>query len=131
MKNHLKSVQWLRNAAAHNNCIINHLSGDHQVNTVNREVCNFISKIHGISTKTREKKMSNRPIHDFIVMLYVFNNVVSSEDIKYYTMKELKELFEGRFTRNKDYFKNNLLIMSNYEFVKKIIDFFFDLSYNK
>lgn len=130
MSNNLKSVQWLRNAAAHNNCIINHLGQEYCVDKINKSVLSSISKIPGLSQKTCLKKMSNRPVHDFIVTLYVFNKVVSSNGVKYHTMKEIKELFDDRLIKNKDYFKNNLLIKTNYDFVKKIIDYFFDLCNN-
>lgn len=130
MSNNLKPVQWLRNAAAHNNCIINHLGQEYSVEKTNKTVLSSISKIPGLSAKMCSKKMSNRPVHDFVVTLYVFNKVVSSEGVKYHTMKELKELFDVRFVKNKHYFQNNLLITSNYIFVKKIIDYFFDLCNN-
>lgn len=131
MSNNLKSVQWLRNAAAHNNCIINHLSPEYSIDSLNREVCDYISKnIKNISAKNRLKKMSNKPVHDFVVMLYVFDNVVTSEKIKYHTLKELKEIFDDRLLHHKDYFQKNALIQSNYEFVKKIIDYYFSLCNN-
>lgn len=130
MKNNLKSVQWLRNAAAHNNCIINNLNRENAPNKVNQEVMSYISKIPSISSKSCTKKMGNRQIHDFTVTLYVFNMVVSSEDVKRYTMKELKDLFETRFTKNKSYFENNSLITTNYDFVKKTIDYFYNLCNN-
>ena len=130
MSNNLKPVQWLRNAAAHNNCIINHLGQEYSVDKINKTVLSSISKIPDLSAKMCSKKMSNRPIHDLVVTIYVFNKVVSSEGVKYHTMKELKELFDNRFIKNEHYFQNNLLITSNYIFVKKIVDYFFDLCNN-
>ena len=127
----LKSVQWLRNAAAHNNCIINHLGSDYSIDNPNRMVCNFIfNKIPSISTNVREKKMKNQRVHDFVVTLYVFNKIVSSEKVKYHIMKDLKELFDLRMVKHKDYYQDNLLIVSTYEFLKKVIDYLFDMCHN-
>lgn len=67
-------------------------------------------------------------MHDFIVTLYVFNNVISSKKVKAITMTELKELIDNRMTRNKQYFQKNQTITSHYDFAKKVIDYFYNLS---
>jgi len=87
----------------------------------------YVSKIAGIGRKARNNKMKNPVIHDFVVMLFVFNNVVTSEDIKKRTMEELKNFIDGRCIANKDFFQKNQLIRSYYVFVKKIIDHFYGL----
>lgn len=121
-------VKFLRNAAAHNNCLINNLS-DNSGNsfTQNRDANNFISKIEGISSKTKIKKMGNRFIHDFVVMLYCFNSIVSSKGVKKHQMLKLKRLIDERFVEHKEYFSSNMLLCSNYEFVQKIVDKFAQL----
>jgi len=95
--------------------------------TPNKRIVNFISKIGGISREARKSKMENPVIHDFVVTLFVFNNVATSEKIKKRTMEELKSLIDGRFIANKEFFVKNQLIISYYDFVKKIIDYFYDL----
>ncbi|WP_077370001.1 Abi family protein [Anaerosalibacter sp. Marseille-P3206] len=128
MEKHVWSVRFLRNAAAHNSCLLNSLRTPYskKINP-NMEVINFISKIDGISRKTRQDKMRNPIIHDFVVTLYIFNNIATSEGIKRNTMEELKNLIDNRFTANKEFFEKNQLIISYYDFVKKIIDYFYDL----
>lgn len=124
LKNNLKPVQWLRNAAAHNNCIINDLTVPSKtIFKINKRVNTFVSQIDGISAKAREKKLSNRSIHDFVVMLYVFNRVVSSEKVKQYSMLKLQEFVNGRMVYHKDYFVKNALLQSNYVFLKKVVDY--------
>ena len=130
MKNNLKPVQWLRNAAAHNNCIINDLTVPTEVVfDVNERVNHFVSQIEGISKTTREKKMSNRSMHDLVVMLYVFDKVISSKKIKRNAICELKDLVDNRMLLNKQYFSKNSLLQSNYNFFKKIVDYFADSVY--
>mgnify|MGYP001195785155 CR=1 FL=1 len=118
-------VKFLRNAAAHNNCLINNLS-DNSGNgfTQNREANSFVATIKGISTKTRNKKMGNRTVHDFVVMLYCFNNIVSSNGVRTGQILKLQKLINGRFRKNSEYFASNALLCSNYEFIKKVVDKF-------
>ena len=71
--------------------------------------------------------MKNPVIHDFVVTLFVFNNVITSEKIKKKTMEDLKGLIDGRFIANKEFFRKNQLIISYYDFVKKVIDYFYGL----
>ena len=52
----------------------------------------------------RGNSMKNPVMHDFIVTLYVFNNVISSKKIKEITLTELKNLIDNIMPRNKDFF---------------------------
>lgn len=120
----LNIVRFLRNAAAHNNCLINNLSD----NTVfsfkqNRDVNNIISGISEISDNIRKKRMKNRTIHDFVVLMYVFN-LLASKSARKNQFMSLQDLFKGRIIKNKNYFSSNQLLISNYNYLSKIIDFF-------
>lgn len=118
-------VKFLRNAAAHNNCLINNLADNTGTGfKQNRDANAFVASIEGISANTRSKKMGNRFIHDFVVMLYCFNSIVSSEKVKKHQMAKLKSLIDNRIPLHKDYFADNMLLWSNYEFIKKIVDKF-------
>lgn len=119
----LRIVKFLRNAAAHNNCLINNLADNTSRHFTQNRIANaYVASIDGISAKTRDKKMGNRTVHDFVVMLCCFENIVTSEGVKKYTIQKLQRLFNERFTRHKEYFSENMLLRSNYEFVKKVID---------
>ena len=72
--------------------------------------------------------MGNRFVHDFVVMLCCFNEIVSSPKVKYNQMRKLKELIDGRFTEHSDYFANNAVLQTNYQFIKKVVDKFAELS---
>lgn len=126
MNNYLWSVKFLRNAAAHNSCLINSLKKPYSNKIrLNKEINTFVSKIEGVNPEVRKKKMTNPIVHDFVVTLYVFNNIVKSEQIKKYSMSELKDLIDIRFIRNKSYFEKNQLIISYYKFIKIIVDYFY------
>lgn len=128
MKQYLWSIRFLRNAAAHNNCLLNSLKKPYSVTIKpNRQINNIISKVPGMNPDSRRKKMKNQVIHDFVVMLYVFCNIVTSEGVKKHTMVELKDLIDSRMVKNKEYFEKNELIKSSYQFTKKVVDYFYDL----
>ncbi len=119
----LRIVKFLRNACAHNNCLINNLadnSGRHF--SQNRTANAFVATIPSISDKVRSKKMGNRTVHDFVVMLCCFNSIVTSDGVKTHTINKLKKLFDERFTHHREYFSGNALLCSNYDFIKKVID---------
>jgi abortive infection bacteriophage resistance protein len=126
MCKYLWSVKFLRNAAAHNSCLLNSLKNPYstQINLY-KDINTFISKIDGISSEVRKRRMSNPIVNDLVVTLYVFNNLITSEQIKKHSMAELKNLIDIRFTKNKNYFEKNQIIVSYYKFIKIIVDYFY------
>jgi hypothetical protein len=128
VSNELMPIKFIRNAAAHNNCLINSLKIPCKADfSPNLKVTNAISRIPGIKAGSREKKMKNPVIHDFIallyVLLYVLCQICSAKTVKH-TFEELEILFTERMTKHGDYFSKNQNIISSYEFVKKIIDYY-------
>ncbi len=121
-RNVLNLVKSLRNAAAHNNCIISNLK--HNTTGVPSEISQRIARITTISTSQRRKKLSCRPMLEFIALLYTYDIIVSKK-VKDKTVDELDSLFLQRMIRNKQFFANNQLITTSYEFVTKVIADFF------
>jgi len=125
--NGLWSVKFLRNAAAHNNCLLNSIVTPYSIKIKpNKDINTFIGKIPGMSGTSINNKMANPVIRDFIVTLFVYYNVVTSPKVKKHAMQDLKSLMEDRFTRHKDYFAKNDGLVSYYKFVKIIVDYFYD-----
>lgn len=115
-------VKALRNGTAHNNCILSDLA--HGTSRPPREISQEVAKISSINTNQRQKKLSCKPMLEFTSLLYVYQSIVSDK-VKHHRIKELKELFFTRMPEKKDFFKNNDLIKSNYEFACKVITAFF------
>lgn len=115
-------VKSLRNAVAHNNCILSNLK--HGTAKAPPEISQAISKIDTIKSNQRKKKLSCRPMLEFTCLLYTYKHIVS-DNIKYYRSNELKNLFFNRMITRKEFFQNNELILSNYQFACKIISTFF------
>ena len=116
----LNSVRDIRNACAHSNCLINNLAPGN--NKAHQSVVNKVKTVTSISENSRDKKLSNKCIYDFVCLLYAYDEIVSSPAAKQKRYKELEVFFEGRMVQNKAWFINNNLITSSYSFVKKILD---------
>lgn len=115
-------VKSLRNGAAHNNCILADLA--HGTSRPPAEISQAIAKIASINTTQRQKKLSCRPMLEFIALLYTYNLIVSDK-VKHHRTLELEDLFFNRMLQKGGFFLKNELIKSNYEFACKVIDFLF------
>ena len=108
----LYAVRCLRNAAAHNNCLLNSLRLPytrkiHSSYSISRAVSQIPN---GPKTTSREKKLANPVIHDFVA--------------EHFT-KELHDLFDIRMKRHSNYFESNECISSAYHFMKTVINDWF------
>lgn len=122
---YLWSVKFLRNAAAHNNCLLNSLKAPyHVIIHKTKEIQFEISKIKSVSQNTREKWMSNPVIHDFIILVFVFLKLIKSNGIKQSGIDNLHWLFNERMIKHKEYFSKNNSIVESYNFVSKIVNYF-------
>lgn len=118
----LQPVKYLRNAAAHNNCLLNNLRGIYTVNA-NKTLCQKVAEIPTIGPEARRKRMKVPVIHDFAALLFVFEEVVNSKGIRQNTVAVLDEFVE-RCLRHKEYFVKNDAIKANFNFAQKLIDNF-------
>ncbi len=116
----LNSVRDIRNACAHSNCLLNNLVPGN--NKAHQSVVDRVKTVSSISENSRDKKLSNKCIYDFVCLLYAYDEIVSSPVTKQKRYDELEDFFEGRMIQNKDWFINNNIITSSYSFVKKILD---------
>ena len=108
----------LRNACAHNNCILSDLSKG--TSNVPPYISQILSEITTITKNQRRKKTSCRVILEFVAMLCLYDLLVT-DDIKKNRLSELRDLFFGRFVQHCNYFKGNDLIISSYVFVCKVL----------
>ena len=119
----LFSVRCLRNAAAHNNCLLNSLRSPYSRKVrPNQQLTRFISQMPGIPARSRAKKMKNPVIHDFLALLYVYQQVVTSEKTRMHFGQELHSLFDHRMLKRRAYFETNESLTSAYHFVKAAVD---------
>jgi len=126
----LRSIKWLRNAAAHNNCLFDKIAKPYESISASKELMTRIARIRNLPQKTRESKMKNPVIHDFVALLYVFDKIVPPSTAKELVYKELSDLVNIRFVRYKQYFERNDAITSSYNFLKIVVDFYTKHAYN-
>lgn len=125
----------IRNAAAHNNCLLNSLrnpySAPKQQPFISAQVYSYVSQVPSLKkSKSKQTKLSNPVIHDFIALLFLFDKVCTSKETKRKTYQTLRILFHQKFVRNKAFFEKNEVIVSSYEFVVKVVDFLYNKAYN-
>lgn len=119
----LFAVRCLRNAAAHNNCLLNSMRAPYTRKIKPSMFLNhFASTIPGIKATSREKKMSNPVIHDFVGLLFVYDKIVTSPRTREHFADELHQLFDERMVKRKEYFQKNEVLLSSYSFVIKAIN---------
>jgi abortive infection bacteriophage resistance protein len=124
IQNALHNVKCLRNAAAHNNCIL--LLGDNRA-ARQKGTLDFLlhEKIYSITDEAKIRKiLRNRTINDLTTSLWVFDKLCLSEGIRRNTFAELNELLGGRFVRHCNYYADNSLLIEKYQFMTKVVAFF-------
>ncbi len=123
--NYLWSIKFLRNAAAHNNCLLNSLKAPYHV-TIHKtkDILFEISKIKSLSSNAREKWMANPVLHDFVVLVFVYLKLIKSPGVKQKGIEQLLWLFNERMPKHKEYFSKNAIITESYKFTAKIVNYF-------
>lgn len=121
---YLWSIKFLRNAAAHNNCLLNSLKHPYNINIhKTKEIMTYLSKIKSISSGVKSKWMQNPLVHDFVVLLFVYFDLIESKNIRNNGKMELEWLFKERMLRNKEYFSYNDTIKESYHYVTRVIQY--------
>ena len=117
----LREVNKLRNAVAHNSCVLSELDKKDNLHRADTLVTNYLQEC-GIGNENRTNKLKNSRIRQITYTLYLFNEIVTSEGVKQNVNHELSKLFYGRIILNRKYYNNNGLLISIYEYFDKIIE---------
>lgn len=115
----LQPIKNLRNACAHNNCLLNNLN----VGTTkpNHHISTYIASIKTIGKEERVKKLSCRPLFEIVCLLKTYSEIVSPK-VKMYGLKALKDFADNRMFIHKSYYANNQVINTAFDFFKKVLD---------
>ena len=121
---HFDSVRRLRNAAAHNTCMISNLKPQSWFKSdieINFELLGAKLEVgNGVISSCLKVPVLN----DFAVMLSNYVKLISSPKIKEKTLEEMQEFFNGRMILHKDYFENVNEIKNAYHFAKDVLDYY-------
>ncbi|MBQ8339921.1 MAG: Abi family protein [Clostridia bacterium] len=122
------SIKAMRNAAAHNNCILNQLARGTAMRSTNFALSRAISNM-GITKSQRDRLMSSAAVQDFVTLLYAHSQIVTSDGVKRHKAELLKKLTK-RFTHHADYYASNPVITTSFDFLQKVVDKLFGMWYN-
>lgn len=116
----LREIVKLRNAVAHNSCVLCDLDKKDNEYASDFKIVNYLNSC-GIGKETRDNKLSNSRIKQMTYTLYMFNEIVTSEGVKRNVITDINELFYERIILHKEYYNNNELLKSIYAYFDKII----------
>ena len=121
---HFDSVRRLRNACAHNFCLLTSFKPVQWFKPDLETSFELLGGNLGISNGTISSCMKVPLLNDFAVMLSVYTKLISSPKIKELTLQELKDFFDGRRIYKKHYFENYTEIKNAYNFARKVLDYY-------
>lgn len=116
----LREINKLRNAVAHNECVLSELNKKDNKHNADNIIINYLMECE-IGKENRNNKLSNSRIRQITYTLYMFNKIVSSEGVKNDVKHDINKLFYGRIILNSKYYNNNVLLKSIYNYFDKII----------
>lgn len=116
----LLPVKTLRNACAHNHCIINSLSAKTACHKTDYAISDAISKISGIGSQQRRSRMSNEWIQSIASTLYLHKTICSAGVVDHRSTS--LATFKSRMLRHVDYYQANTDVSSTFLFLGKVID---------
>ena len=123
--NYLGSLKFLRNSAAHNACLLNSIKEPYNLVRKNEAITDRLGAIQGYS-ESYKQKMKNPVVHDFIVLLFVYFdllNTKSNRNMRAHGLEDLEHLFDDVFLREKQLFEKNDSLVYTYKFVRQMITY--------
>ena len=119
----IQAVKSLRNACAHNNCILNNLSAGKPIYEPWHDVMQELSGISSIGPGQRRAKMSNDRMQQIVTTLYTHRKL-ASRGVSEHRADSLA-LFVERMNKHVDYYCGNLQVSTGFEFLAKVINAWF------
>lgn len=114
-------VRNIRNASAHNNCIIHDLKNKESY--YNNELVDVLDSIlKDTKKRTIQNRLKNNSVQDFISLLYAIKIVIKSEKLKKYYFDNISRLFNDRMVRDSYLYKSAPALNQMYDFCKKVLD---------
>lgn len=119
-KNIINPIRSLRNACAHNNCLLCAMSPQ-QGTRPPQEISLYVAGFSDVGREERKKKLTSRPLFEITCLLYYYNSIVS-EKVKEKCLEELKDFVGNRMIKHIAYFEKNKQISTSILFIKKLVD---------
>lgn len=116
----LREVCKLRNAVAHNSCVLSDLEKKNNQYKPDHRILDYLNRCE-INKDSRDNKLSNSRVRQITYTLYIFNEIVTSSGVKQNVVENINELFFDRIILHKEYYNSNELLKSIYNYFEKII----------
>jgi hypothetical protein len=107
-----------------------HPNAEADIQSKTKKLANILGKIPEFrELDNRDAMMKNPVIHDFVTLLFVYNDVMkvsATKKARNRKMEEICHLFcdeDGRIKKNKSYFEKNPYIKEAYSFICSIIKY--------
>lgn len=118
----LYAIKMIRNAAAHNNCLINKMRSPYSRSiSPSYELRNAINKISSYSSNRVAQQLQNPTTHDFLALLLVYSKIVPEPSLTK-GFNAVKKLFSERMLKNKEYYAKQQSLINTYRFVSEIVN---------
>lgn len=122
MNRMLNSVRSIRNAAAHNSCILNDLSCS-KANDAQIAQLEFRQHIYKIAPKGfAETRLSCIRVQQLLTLVYVHDRLVTSDSVRTKQLERLKDIICNRFLMHRAFFDSNPTIADTLDFLKLVLD---------
>lgn len=114
----LQSVKGLRNACAHNSCIINDMKAGGATHRARAAVTKGLGEI-GVGKDARRTKLSNERFQQIATTLFLHSHVASSGVIEHRGIR-LEELV-SRMAKHSDYYEPGGLVLTGFAFIESMV----------
>lgn len=115
----LQSVKAMRNACAHNNCVLNNMATGKSMHRAQLEVTRALAALK-ISPSQRKSKMQNSVFQQIATTFYMHQALVS-EGVRSHRAQSLF-IFKGRMEKHRNYYGGIDVVTSGFDFISKLID---------
>lgn len=119
----LQGVKGLRNACAHNNCIINDMTAGEPRHKARYAVTRALGGVACVGADQRRSKMSNERFQEIVTTLYMHRSL-ASDGVHEHVCASLAR-FVQRMNRHLEYYEGNLQVLSGFDFLSKVIEAWF------
>ena len=116
----LQSVKMLRNACAHNDCILSMLKTGNASFAPRNQVQTAVSHIPKIGKTQRDSKLKNECFQQIATALYMHKELVSV-GIRSHRAEDLRR-FVARMNKNAVYYKGNEQVLSGFAFIEALVE---------
>lgn len=121
---HFDSVRRLRNAAAHNSCMLCNFKPQSWFHFDPEISFELLGANLGLGPNVITSSLKIPVLGDFTIMLSNYTRLISSPKIKEKTFEEIIQFFDGRMIYHKEYFEGNTELKNSYQFARKVLEYY-------